>query len=119
MADYNCRRISEAELTVLEVLWDAKEPLPAKLIQEKLKENRGWERTTVRTLLTRLSEKGTVLVDKADVALYQPSFTREEYAWDLAEVLVSRMYDGDAKGLIKTLFDHDCLTKADLSELTF
>ncbi len=114
MSDYNSRRISEAELTVLEVLWERGEALPAKAIQDELKERRGWERTTVRSLLTRLSEKGTVTVDKSDVAVYSPSFQRGEYAWDLAEVLLDRMYDGKAAGLVADLCAHGVLTKEEL-----
>lgn len=109
MSDYSSRRISEAELTVVEVLWDAPRALTAKEIQDTLKETRGWERTTVRSLLTRLAEKDTVLVDKSDVALYSPAFPREEYAWDLTEVLIARLYDGDATRLIDALKEHGCL----------
>lgn len=109
MSDYNSRRVSEAELTVVEALWDAPRALTAKELQDTLKETRGWERTTVRTMLTRLAEKGTVLVDKSDVALYSAAFPREEYAWDLTEVLVARLYDGDATRLTAALKEHGCL----------
>lgn len=114
MSDYSSRRISEAELAVLEVLWEKGEPLPAKAIQDELKERRGWERTTVRSLLTRLAERGTVTVDKTDVAVYIPSFQRGEYAWDLAEVLVERMYDGRAEALLADLCAHHVLSKAEV-----
>ena len=119
MSDYASRRISEAELSVMEALWSAEEPLTAKDLQTVLKERRGWERTTVRSLLTRLQEKGSVLVDKeAEVSTYAPAFTRGEYGWDLAEVLVYRLYDGDAKALVATLGRHNMLTKADLEALS-
>lgn len=117
MADYQSRRISEAELTVMEVLWDAAGPLTAKTLQEELKERRGWERTTVRSLLTRLAEKGSVVAEKTDVALYSPSFTRAEYAWDLTEVLVERMYDGSGKAMAYDLCAHGKLSTADLDAL--
>lgn len=116
MSDYSSRRISEAELAVLEVLWEKGEALPAKTIQDELKERRGWERTTVRSLLTRLAEKGTVSVDKTDVAVYAPSFQRGEYAWDLAEVLVDRMYDGRAEALLADLCAHRVLSREELQE---
>lgn len=109
MVDYSSRRISEAELTVMETLWEVTRPLTAKELQDILKESRGWERTTVRSLLTRLAEKGTVTVDKSDVAVYAPAFPREEYAWDLAEVLIARLYDGDAQKLVSALQEHGCL----------
>ena len=110
MSDYASRRISEAELSVMEALWSAEEPLTAKDLQTVLKERRGWERTTVRSLLTRLQEKGSVLVDKeAEVSTYTPAFNKGEYGWDLAEVLVQRLYDGDARELVSALKDHGAL----------
>jgi len=119
MSDYASRRISEAELSVMEALWDAGTPVTAKDLQVTLKERRGWERTTVRSLLTRLTEKGSVKTDKqADVAVYSPLFTRAEYGWDLAEVLVARLYDGDAKALTATLIEHSCLNRNDLADLS-
>ena len=109
MSDYASRRISEAELSVMETLWDNGSPMTAKDLQVLLKERRGWERTTVRSLLTRLQEKGSVQVDK--------DFTREEYGWDLAEVLVDRLYDKDARTLVTTLIAHGMLKKEDLAGL--
>jgi len=109
MSDYASRRISEAELSVMEALWDTGAPMTAKDLQVMLKERRDWERTTVRSLLTRLQEKGSVLVAKGDVATYAPAFTKEEYGWDLAEVLVDRLYDGDAAKLVSALKAHGVL----------
>ena len=84
--------------------------MTAKELQTVLKERRGWERTTVRSLLTRLQEKGSVQVDKdADVATYAPAFTKKEYGWDLAEVLVDRLYERDAAKLVAALKEHGVL----------
>ena len=120
MSDYASRRISEAELSVMETLWDNGSPMTAKDLQVLLKERRGWERTTVRSLLTRLQEKGSVQVDKdADVATYAAGFTKAEYGWDLAEVLISRLYGGDAKALPMAMCQHGCLSRKDLSDMEF
>ena len=53
----------------------------------------------------------------ADVATYARNFTREEYGWDLAEVLVDRLYDKDARTLVTTLIAHGMLKKEDLAGL--
>ncbi len=120
MSDYASRRISEAELSVMEALWDTGGPMTAKELQVVLKETRGWERTTVRSLLTRLTEKSSIVVDKdADVATYSAGFTRADYGWDLAEVLIARLYDGDAKALATALCQHGCLNRQDLTDLEF
>ncbi len=118
MSDYTSRRISEAELSVMETLWETGEPMTAKDLQTMLKERRGWERTTVRSLLTRLQEKGSLQVTKTpDATTYAPVFTKEEYGWDLAEVLVERLYDSSAKELVAALMAHGVLSKADLAGL--
>ena len=110
MSDYTSRRISEAELSVMEILWEIGKPMAAKDLQVILKERRGWERTTVRSLLTRLQEKGSVTAEKVDdVATYAPTFTKAKYGWDLAEVLVHRLYDGNAATLVATLKAHGLL----------
>lgn len=111
MSDYASRRISEAELSVMEALWDTGAAMTAKDLQVMLKERRDWERTTVRSLLTRLQEKGSVLVAKEnDVATYSPAFTKEEYGWDLAEVLIQRLYEGSAPALVAALKAHGLLS---------
>lgn len=118
MSDYTSRRISEAELSVMETLWDTGAPMTAKDLQTVLKERRGWERTTVRSLLTRLQEKGSIQVAKdPDATTYAPQFTREEYGWDLAEVLVDRLYGHSAKALVAALLAHGILTKDELTGL--
>ncbi len=110
MSDYASRRISEAELSVMETLWEFGRPMTAKELQTELKTRRDWERTTVRSLLTRLQEKGSVTLEKdADVATYAPTFGKVEYGWDLAEVLVQRLYDGDANKLVAALREHGAL----------
>ena len=110
--------VSDSELAILEVLWSAGSALNAGEIRNALNDHKDWERTTVRSLLTRLQEKGSVQVDKdADVATYAPNFTREEYGWDLAEVLVDRLYDKDARTLVTTLIAHGMLKKEDLAGL--
>lgn len=120
MTDYTSRRISEAELSVMEALWEAGTAMTAKELQTNLKETRGWERTTVRSLLTRLADKGSIVVDKdAEVATYAAGFTKAEYCWDLAEALLSRLYGGDAKALVMTLCQHGCLDSKDLSDMEF
>lgn len=110
MSDYASRRISEAELSVMEILWEVGTPMAAKDLQVILKERRGWERTTVRSLLTRLQEKGSVTAEKVnEVATYSPTFNKAEYGWDLAEVLVDRLYEGDATKLVAALKEHGAL----------
>ena len=59
--------VSDAEWTVLEVLWSAGKPLNATDIRNGLGESRRWERTTVLTLIQRLLKKGVLRQEKREV----------------------------------------------------
>ena len=47
-------KISDSELEVMKVLWRAGDALPVTVIREALQKSRGWEATTVKTLVNRL-----------------------------------------------------------------
>ncbi len=114
----NNRRISEAELTILEALWDAGEALPVKAIREALKGRRGWDPATVSSLVARLTDKGALTEDRtAKEPVYRPTFARREYAWDLTQVLLERLYGNNAKALVSALLERGALKPTDLSRL--
>ncbi len=53
-------KISDSELEIMRVLWEAGEPLPIAQIRKTVQERKGWESTTVKTLVQRLCRKGVV-----------------------------------------------------------
>ena len=111
------KKISEAELTVLELLWEANEPLPVTPIRIQLGEKWGWDASTIKTLLRRLCDKGAVKAEKRDVYYYCPLLSREEYrSWSTGS-LVERIYRGSARDLVASLVAEKRLTQADLEEL--
>ena len=54
------RRISDAELHVMEVLWAADQPLTAIEVAVRIEPERGWSLATVKTRLSRLAAKGAL-----------------------------------------------------------
>ena len=65
-------KISDSELEVMKVLWQAKDAIPVTDIREALQKSRGWEATTVKTLVSRLVSKGVVKQEKRNVFYYSP-----------------------------------------------
>ena len=61
--------IAKAELEIMRVIWKAGDPMTAAEIGERVKE-KDWKRTTVATLLTRLTEKGMLHAERQGRALY-------------------------------------------------
>ncbi len=91
-------KISEAELEVLQVLWDAEEPLKIQDVCDRL-ENKKWKYNTVGTLLLRMAEKGAVVSEKKNrIIYYRPVWEREAYQKEQTETLIDRLYHGSAKG---------------------
>ena len=110
-------RITGSELEVLEILWQAGKPLPVTPIRTRLETERGWDASTVKTLLRRLCDKGVVAIEKREVFYYRPLLNREEYRRWSARSLLDRVFRGNARDLIASLVEEDQLSEADLKEL--
>ena len=115
--DLIAEKISDSELEVMKLLWQAGEALPVTAIREALQQSRGWEATTVKTLVSRLVNKGAVRQEKRRVYYYSPLIGEEEYnAWATGS-LIRRLYRGSAKNLVAALVHSEGLTAEDLEEL--
>lgn len=124
-------KISEAEAEVMKVLWAAQEEegrgfygLGTSEVVKILQAGKEWDRSTVRTLLKRLADKGAVLTEKQmsltgrqEIFLYRPAFPQAEYRQDQTKGLIARLYGGSAKNLVAALVDEKALTKEEISEL--
>ena len=74
-------RLGDGELEVMQAIWEAKEPVSAGSILEKVKEKRTWGLSTLITVLGRLIEKGYLSVDKTGgTNIYTPIVSEKDYA---------------------------------------
>ena len=87
-------KISDSELEVMRVLWRAGDALPVTEIRETLQQSRGWEATTVKTLVSRLVTKGVLRQEKRSVFYYSPLISEAEYNDWATHDLISRVYHG-------------------------
>lgn len=110
-------KISDSELEVMKVLWRAGDALPVTVIREELQKSRGWEATTVKTLVNRLVSKGVILQEKRKVFYYSPLISEAEYNnWATGD-LIQRLYNGSARDLVAALVQSNGLTPDDVEEL--
>ena len=110
-------KISDSELEVMRVLWRAGDALPVTEIRETLQKSRGWEATTVKTLVSRLVTKGVLKQEKRGVFYYSPLISEAEYNDWATHDLISRVYHGSARDLVAALVRSDGLTQDDIDEL--
>ena len=110
-------KISDSELEVMKVLWQAGDALPVTGIRETLQRTKGWEATTVKTLVARLVSKGVIRQEKRNVFYYSPLISEREYNSWATRHLIERLYNGSARELVAALVHSDGLSQADLEEL--
>lgn len=109
-------KIQDAELEVMQVLWNSPQPVPLIEIRRALAEKCGWEDSTVKTLLRRLCEKGAVELERR--GMYRAIITRADYSRWSARRLIGRVFEGSAKKLVASLLSDGQLTEADIAELS-
>ena len=110
--------IPESEWSVMEVLWEAS-PQTASEVAKTLNQSKGWAENTVRTLLSRLVEKGVLaVVEKpGSPRLYAPALKRETLVKVEGESFLERIFQGAAKPLLVHFASNARLTSEEVSEL--
>lgn len=114
MAD---KKISDAELEILEVLWEAGEALNANEIRLRLNVKKDWERTTVLTLIRRLLDKGVIVQEKREVYYYMPCVERSDYVKEETKSFLNKFFKGNARNLAVALIEDEDLSREDIEEL--
>ena len=100
-------RITDSELEVMQVLWDADEQLSVTEIRRRVQQRSNWESTTVKTLIQRLTAKGVLAQEKRDVFYYSPLVSREDYNGYATGNFLSKVYRGSARNLVATLLRYN------------
>ncbi|MET3826890.1 MULTISPECIES: BlaI/MecI/CopY family transcriptional regulator [Sphingomonas] len=110
-------KISDAEHTVMEVLWD-ESPLTAQDVAERIPATRDWTANTVKTLLGRLLAKN-IIAHEADGRryLYRPLVQRTDYVAGESKRLIDRLFGGKLTPLVAHLAERDELTAQDIAEI--
>ena len=112
------KRISDAELDLMEILWAASEPLTSAEIIERLEAQRDWSPATVKTMLSRLAAKGA-LTHREDGRrfLYSPAIERDFYVGRESRRFVERLFGGRLSPLVARLAEEDALDDDDIAAI--
>jgi predicted transcriptional regulator len=110
-------QITPAELEIMKIIW-ARPGLGASEIAEALTDQQDWTIKTIKTLLTRLVEKGALATtSEGRRFLYTPKIARKTYQKTAASQLVDRLFNGRAAPLVAQLADARGLSEEDIAEL--
>ena len=111
------RRLPDAELEVMQAIWACTPPVQRAEIENILKDTHPMALTTLLTLLTRLSERGFLKIEKVGrSARYLPLVTKEKYLAEQSKRFLDKLCGGSLSTFAAALCSSG-LTKEELAEL--
>lgn len=112
------KKLSEAELDVLNVLWSFERPARPVEMMPEVNKLHPWSLSTVNTLLDRLATKGVVVLEYVGrYRYYRPLMTQTEFFSSNMGALAGRLKDVSPVGQIASFIDAADVTEADLDEI--
>lgn len=103
-------RLSDAEWKVMNVLWESA-PATVRAVHDAVGEETEWAYSTVKTLLTRLADKGAVSVERqGNHGVFAPLISREEARRSALRGLLQRAFGGTYSSLIHHIVDDEKLS---------
>lgn len=114
----NAPDIAESEWSIMEVLWESS-PKTASEVTKTLRASTNWAENTVRTLLTRLVEKGALKTaeNASGTRTFLPAVKREACVRAESESFMQRIFGGAAKPLLVHFAQNSKLTAEEVKEL--
>lgn len=108
--------LSEGEWRLMNALW-AESGLTIAQLTARLKEDTGWSKNTIITMLSRLEGKGAVEHDGGTPKHYAPLLQREDAARTETRSFLDRVYGGRLGLMMNAMMDSRSLTQEDIDEL--
>ena len=110
-------KISEAEWQVMQVVWGRKAATASDVIEELLPET-GWSHRTIRTLLSRLVEKGVLATQPSgNRYVYRPLIARSKCIRDAGRSFLNRVFGGDTGELLVHFVKHEKMSPEQVQKL--
>ena len=113
-------QISDAEWDVMRVLWHAGKPLTSAEIIARLRENKSWKPTTVKTLIGRLLNKQALArkqPERGKEYVYYPLVEEDECIRAESRTFLDRIFGGALKPALVHFLENEPLTPEDIREL--
>ena len=109
--------ISDAEWDVMKVVWDHG-PLTSGEVVKRLADEKHWKPRTVKTLLSRLVQKGAVAASDADGRfLYSAKVDRDALARRETKSFLARVFDGAVAPALVHFIEEADLSPKQIAEL--
>lgn len=113
----NVIMLQPSEWIIMERLWE-NHPKTIMQLYHELKEEPGWSKSTVNTLLSRMVNKEIIYYEEGVKAKqYYPKVKRDDVAITETESFLDRVYKGSVSMMMSTLLRNHNLSGDDIKEL--
>ncbi|MDE7436020.1 MAG: BlaI/MecI/CopY family transcriptional regulator [Lachnospiraceae bacterium] len=112
------KKLGEAELEIMQVIWNSENPVSSNYILKELQGRRKWQLSTLMTSLARLSNKGFVNCDRSTGSnLYAPVISENEYKAGASRHFLEKLYNNSIQSMVATLYSNKAIKDSDIEEL--
>ncbi|HBA50678.1 MAG TPA: CopY family transcriptional regulator [Lachnospiraceae bacterium] len=112
------KKLGEAELEIMQVIWSSTAPVTSNQILKALQGRRKWQLSTLMTSLARLSDKGFVSCDRSTgTNLYTALIPENEYKAGASRHFLEKLYNNSLQNMIATLYSDKAIKASDVEEL--
>ncbi len=112
------KKLGEAELEIMQVVWDSENPVTSNYILKELQGRRRWQLSTLMTSLARLADKGFINCDRSTGSnLYTSVISENEYKSGASKHFLEKLYNNSIQNMIATLYSNREIKNSDIEEL--
>jgi len=110
--------LPDAELRIMQTIWEGETPISTVELQRKLEEERPWNLSALQTQLGRLVKKGFLQTElEGRSRCYSPLVSEQEYLQQDSRHYLKKWKGGSITDFVATLYDGKTIGKKDLEEL--
>ena len=112
------KKLPDAELELMMIIWDAEGPVTRMEIEERMDEGREVLPSTILSLLSRLEERGFVEREKrGKINYYSARVEKEPYLKETGRHILKRMFGGSISNFATALYDGEELRDEEIASL--
>jgi len=112
------KRLPDAELEIMLIVWQADDKVSSSYILERLEGKRQWALSTLMTVLSRLVDKGFLHCEKVGRSnSYSPIISADEYKESEGKSTLKKLFGNSIQDMVMSLYNGKAIDKDDLVEL--
>lgn len=116
--DKMMKKLGEAELEIMQVIWKTEAPVTSSFILKELRERRKWQLSTLMTSLSRLVDKGFISCDRTTGNnLYTSVISENDFKARESKNFLEKLYNNSIQNMVATLYSNKAIEDSDMDEL--